>query len=87
MTKLYDVNRADLMSHDWCFACNKYCPLFGESVDAQLEVAGLPCADQSKQGSQQFEHGPTAIVYLAHGKRMVEKRTPLVVIENVQAQC
>jgi hypothetical protein len=85
--KLYDVNRADFYSHQHCYTHNWMCPLFGPPTDTDLEVAGLPCTDQSKGGDRKFEEGKTAVVFMAHSKRHTEKRTPLIIIENVQEKC
>ncbi|CAE8602347.1 unnamed protein product [Polarella glacialis] len=60
------------------------CPLFGRAVETNLETAGLPCTDQSRAGNQLYEQGPTAVVFIAHAKRHIQKRTPFIIIENVQ---
>ncbi|CAK9089666.1 unnamed protein product [Durusdinium trenchii] len=49
-----------------------------------MEVAGLPCTDQSAAGNRLYQEGPTAKVFLAHAKRHIEKETPLLILENVQ---
>jgi site-specific DNA-cytosine methylase len=82
--KLYDVNRARLNSHQFCYNHNGPCPLFIENGDADLEVAGLPCVDQSPAGNQMFQEGRAAPVFMVHAKRHCQLRTPLVMIENVQ---
>ena len=70
-----------------CFTCNKPCPLFGLRAESHFEMAGLPCTDQSRAGKQQFEEGPTGSVFITHSKRHIEMRTPLILLENVQAVC
>ncbi|CAJ1439296.1 unnamed protein product [Effrenium voratum] len=35
-------------------------------------------------GAKRYEQGPTATVFMSHAKRHKEKRTPLLIIENVQ---
>ena len=55
-----------------------------EQVESDVEVAGLPCVDQSKCGKQLKEQGPTAMVFLSHAKLHIEKQTPLILLENVQ---
>ncbi|CAE8599354.1 unnamed protein product [Polarella glacialis] len=60
------------------------CPLFVRAVETNLETAGLPCTDQSRAGNQLYEQGPTAVVFIAHAKRHIQKRTPFIIIENVQ---
>lgn len=82
--KVYDVNRANLMASQWCNTCHKRCPLFGRHAESDFEVAGLPCTDASIAGLRKFEQGPTAKVFLAHAKIHIERRTPLLIIENVQ---
>lgn len=82
--KLYDFNRADLMKSQHCFFCTQQCPLFGPSAESDMEVAGLPCTDQSAAGNRLYQEGPTAKVFLAHAKRHIEKETPLLILENVQ---
>lgn len=54
-------------------------------MDADFEVAGLPCPDMSRNGLRRLEEGPTNTVFMAHAKRHCEKRTPLIVIENTKA--
>ncbi len=72
------------MSHQHCYTHNCFCPLFGEDADSELEVAGLPCTDQSRSGKRLYEEGPTMIAFMAHAKRHIEKKTALIIIENVQ---
>lgn len=81
--KLFKANRAKLMTSQWCFTCCKECPLFGPRAMTDIEVAGLPCTDASMCGLRRFENGPTAQVFLAHCKIHLERRTPMMIIENV----
>jgi hypothetical protein len=85
--KLYDLDKALLFTHQWCFTHGRMCPLFGRAVETNLETAGLPCTDQSRAGNQLYEQGPTAVVFIAHAKRHIQKRTPFIIIENVQELC
>ncbi|CAK9079372.1 Uncharacterized protein SCF082_LOCUS37876 [Durusdinium trenchii] len=71
------------MTSQWCFTCCKECPLFGPRAMTDIEVAGLPCTDASMCGLRRFENGPTAQVFLAHCKIHLERRTPMMIIENV----
>ena len=80
--KFKNIDSADLLTHQHCYTCSRLCPLFSQRPD--LEVAGLPCTDQSKAGRQRCHEGPTAPVFVAHGKRHIELRTPIIILENVQ---
>ena len=86
LQKLQDVDDAPLIQKQHCYTHGKNCPLFGEGTSATLEVAGLPCWDMSAAGKRLKEHGRTATVFICHAKRHVEKRTPLIVIENTKAR-
>ncbi|CAE7244744.1 unnamed protein product, partial [Symbiodinium sp. CCMP2456] len=83
MQKVARANRCSLRQHAWCYTHNGLCPLFGSSVAADIEVAGLPCIDFSKAGKRLGPEGPHAKVFVAHAKRHVELATPVIVIENV----
>ncbi len=83
MKKIYDINRADNMCYQKCLSHDNLCPLFGECSETDLDTSGLPCTDQSTAGRQLFEEGPTGPVFAAHAKYHVEKRTKIVITENV----
>ena len=83
--KIFDTQRSDFMFEQHCYTHGQLCPLFGTGTDSDLEVAGLPCTDQSSCGSQTYEEGDTMVVFICHAKRHVSKKTKMIVIENVQA--
>lgn len=87
MEKLFDINDAQFCCDQWCYTHNKRCPLFGSDAATDLEVAGLPCVDQSRNGARKYEEGPTGPVFISHAKRHIEKATPMIIIENVQELC
>ena len=80
--KFHKIANSDFVSHQWCYAHHQMCPLFKTQLD--FETAGLPCTDSSRAGNRQFENGPTAGVFVCHGKRHIELATPLILLENVQ---
>ena len=81
--KLRKLDAVDFMQKQYCYGCQKFCELFSSENQADLEVAGLPCTDQSLAGRQAREEGPTAPVFIVHAKIHIEKRTPIIVLENV----
>ena len=83
--KLWKVKKAPLVARQFCLTHRRMCSLFGPDAAADVEVAGLPCWDMSLAGSKRKEHGETNSVFMVHAKRHKEKRTPLLIIENVQA--
>ena len=82
--KLYSIDRARLMKRQYCYTCGKQCPLFTPGEESEHETAGLPCVDMSSAGKRRFESGPTAPIFITHGKRHVAKRTRVILLENVQ---
>ena len=83
LQKLQIMDDGQLTFRQWCCLHNTHCELHGRlqnSVD--LEVAGLPCPDNSQAGLRRYEEGPTAAVFIAHAKRHVHKATPMIIIEN-----
>lgn len=55
-----------------------------DGVEPDFDLSGLPCTDQSNIGQQKFENGKTMKVFVCHAKLNIEKRTKLILIENVQ---
>ncbi|CAE6969119.1 unnamed protein product, partial [Symbiodinium sp. CCMP2456] len=82
--KVHKIAQAPLCSSQYCHAHNRRCPLFGPSTAAAWETAGLPCPDHSRAGLRMCENGKTAATFACHAKRHIEKRTPVILIENVQ---
>ena len=64
-----------------CESHGGMCSLWGDRID--ICSAGLPCPDQSRAGSQLFEEGESSNVFLAHAKYNVERKTKIIIIENV----
>ena len=83
-SRLLDINRAKFMQKQYCFMCQRDCPLFGPTAASDFEVGGLPCTDASAAGQRKFHEGSTSSVFLAHAKRHAEMKTPLMVLENAQ---
>ena len=83
MNMVKAISSADFRRTQFCYSCSKECDIFQPKMESQLEVAGLPCTDQSRAGKQAFEEGVTAPVFIAHAKLHINRRTPLVVLENV----
>ena len=83
-SKLVSIDRARLMKRQHCFTCGKDCQLFNPEAESEHETAGLPCVDMSPAGKRLAENGPTAPVFITHGKMHVAKRTRVIVLENVQ---
>ena len=52
-------------------------------MNSDMDTSGLPCQDQSIVGKQLFEDGPTIVVFIAHAKYHIERKTRILVIENV----
>lgn len=82
--KLHKISRSQLLTYQWCYTHTKYCPLFGPAVETDLEVAGLPCWDFSRAGERAQEEGATNSVFMSHAKRHKEKKTPFLIVENVE---
>ena len=82
--KLHKISRSQLLTYQWCYTHTKYCPLFGPAVETDLEVAGLPCWDFSRAGKRAQDEGATNSVFMSHAKRHKEKKTPLLIVENVE---
>jgi site-specific DNA-cytosine methylase len=49
-----------------------------------MDTSGLPCPDMSKAGKGLREEGLTSSVFIAHAKLHCAKKTPLLVVENVE---
>ena len=78
------ANHACLRVRHHCYTHNRKCALFGGQAQvADLDISGLPCPDMSRAGLQRFQDGNTSIVFAAHAKMHAQKRTKLLVIENV----
>ena len=86
MLKFDRVNKSTMYTHQHCYTHGQDCPLFDASARADLEVAGLPCPDMSRQGLGRKEEGPTVGAFLSHAKRHVEKQTKLIIVENTKAR-
>ena len=82
--KFYDVNNANLMWAQGCLTHGQDCLLFGPDAGSDLDTSGLPCWDMSIAGLKLYEEGPTNIVFMSHAKMHVEKKTPLLIIENTK---
>ena len=54
-------------------------------LDVDVDVTGWPCTDFSRAGEQRREEGDTMVVFLSWAKWHRERKTPLVVGENVEA--
>jgi len=87
MEKLYKISKSDLMARQWCFQHQSYCHLFGASAETELDIAGLPCWDMSLAGKRAAEEGPTATVFMSHAKLHKQRKTPILILENVKAGC
>ena len=85
MEKLRDISSSQLMRRQWCYQHGSYCNLFGPGAVTQFEIAGLPCWDMSLAGKRLAEEGQTCSVFMCHAKIHKERRTPLLLLENVQA--
>lgn len=83
--KLRDVSRSKLMGKQWCFVHEDWCPLFGPEVESEFDTSGLPCWDFSLAGKSRQEQGETNTVFMSHAKIHKERRTPLLLLENVKA--
>lgn len=81
--KFLDIDEAPFNTMQYCYRCKTLCPLFPEKA-SDLELAGLPCVDQSKAGKQKFREGRTGPIFVVHAKYHAEKKTPLLVLENAQ---
>ena len=73
------------MAKQWCFVHQDWCPVFGPGAESELDITGLPCWDYSLAGHRRAEQGQTSSVFMSHAKLHRERRTPLLIIENVQA--
>ena len=56
--KLRKLDAVDFMQKQYCYGCQKFCELFSSENHADLEVAGLPCKDQSLARKQAQREGP-----------------------------
>lgn len=87
MTRLYDINRAPLYSHQFCYTHNRDCALGVLDSDhdnrPDYDFSGLPCPDMSPAGKKKREEGTTSSVFLCHAKYHVAMQTPILIIENV----
>ena len=84
MQKLEQISKSPLMAKQWCYSHQTHCCLFGQAA-TDFEISGLPCWDYSLAGTRRAEDGPTNTVFMTHAKMHKERRTPLMVLENVQA--
>lgn len=84
MGKLHKVSTCQIMQKQWCYNHGQHCDLFGRAAETDLDVSGLPCWDYSLAGKCRQEEGPSNTVFMAHAKMHKERRTPLIIIENVQ---
>jgi len=57
------------------------CSLWGPTVD--ICTAGIPCTDQSRAGPGLYEEGATSDVFISHAKYNIERRTKVIILENV----
>ena len=83
-TKMKQIEQAKLCRSQFCFTHNKSCPIFGRlAAESDLDVSGLPCPDMSRAGIGLKEEGPTSPVFGSHAKMHIEKKTRMIVLENV----
>lgn len=76
------VGDTSLVRYHFCRTHNGLCDSF---VEADLELSGLPCPDNSKANRKRmFQEGPTGPVYIAWAERHKRLKTPLLIIENVR---
>lgn len=81
--RLLAINRAPLKKRQFCYTHNGLCPIL-EGLQSDMDTSGLPCPDMSKAGKGLREEGLTSSVFIAHAKLHCAKKTPLLVIENVE---
>ncbi|CAE7028680.1 unnamed protein product [Symbiodinium natans] len=75
------VRAAGLLETQHCWVHNDACRL---DVPVQIDVSGLPCPDNSRANlKRKFQEGGSGIVYATWAQRHIQKRTPLLLIENV----
>ena len=86
MEKLHRVSRSQIMTKQWCYTHDRYCPLLSPAAQSDIDTSGLPCWDHSLMGKFRREEGPTNSVFMSHAKLHKERRTPILVIENVKAR-
>ena len=49
-----------------------------------FDVSGLPCPDMSQAGKRRKRARPTNTVYIAHGRWVTERETPLLLVECIK---
>ena len=84
LTFLQRARRVDKARFRYTLKCESHggmCSLWQDRID--ICSSGLPCPDQSRAGSQLFEEGESSDVFLAHAKYNVERKTKIIIIENV----
>lgn len=79
--KLFNAKGAVLSRRCHCETHKADC-VVGKGID--FVCSGLPCTDMSTAGLRQKRHGPTAGVYISHGKFNTQHRTPLILVECTQ---
>ena len=62
-------------------ACSVHQTACPASKRVIFDVSGLPCPDFSTAGKRLKKDGPTAPVYMVHGKWCCENKVPLLLIE------
>ena len=78
-------NECGLTQTQYCFSHNM--PFFVQEPTC-VEVAGLPCPDNSRaNAARAYEEGASSGIYCAWAKRHRHLKTPLVIIENVPDSC
>ena len=76
--KLEAVKESGIATQAHCIRHGQVCSVNKMAV---FDVSGLPCPDMSVCGLRKKRAGPTAGVYLAHGKYVSRNRIPLLLIE------
>lgn len=77
--KLSAVNHSHIATTGQCLRHSQGCSVVKPM--ATFGVSGLPCPDMSTAGKRRKRAGPTATVYMAHGRYATIHKIPLLLVE------
>ena len=81
--KVASIDKCCFRREAWCHTHRRSCCLWEDQPPCDIFVAGFPCQDHARCGSQLHEEGPTAPTFIAAAKYHIERGTKVLVLENV----
>jgi hypothetical protein len=83
--KAADLALAWIQGNQFCHTHTCLCPLVNLQRVADYDFSGLPCNDNSKNGLQAYQEGPTGPIFIIWGEKHKRLGTRLLILENTPA--